>query len=293
MKQIVVSILVATSNFLSYRQSTVDAFLHSQPTTRTPRCFPESQVIVRRYEPLPNDSLGNFQENSSLQQQPPSGLPSQSASPSSTPSPAYDATTPDLSVPTPSISALQVATLLMDALQNAPNPQQSLELCFLFSSDRCRAAVGGSLEAFVKYAHNPTFGSLVHCQDWRVLSVGPVIPGSTHRGDMQTVLIEITKPLTVQAALATKAKDERQSGRRRPTMEERLRAREQRQRRQEEEEYGDDDENDDEFGDVMDAEEDGKKTFLWTLQKERRPPRQDCWLVHEVLYKRNAFLQTF
>ncbi|KAG7374734.1 hypothetical protein IV203_013829 [Nitzschia inconspicua] len=181
----------------------------------------------------------------------------------------------------------------MDALQNTPNPQKSLELCFLFSSDRCRAAVGGSLEEFVKYANNPTFGSLVHCQDWRVLSVGPIIPGSMHRGEMQTVLIEITKPLTVRAVLETKAQDERKSGRRRPTIEERIQARKQQRQQQQIESYDQDDNNDDEFSHIMDPEDDGKKTFLWTLQKERRPPRQDCWLVHEVLYKRNAFLQTF
>jgi hypothetical protein len=28
---------------------------------------------------------------------------------------------------------------------------------------------------------------------------------------------------------------------------------------------------------------------LWTLQQERRPPRQGCWLIHEVLYVKNAF----
>jgi hypothetical protein len=243
--------------------------------------------MIRRYEPLPNDSLGNYQENSRLQQNDDASDTIPLESLSLLPNTSND--DHDLLGPNPRITALEVATLLMDALQNASNPRQALELCFLFSSDQCRAAIGGCLENFVKYANNPTFGSLVHCQDWQVLSVGPIIPGSTHRGDMQTVLIEITKPLTVQAAIDTKLAEDRKTGRRRPTIQERMQARQQRQQDQE-----DDDANggDHEFVDVMDPEEEGKKTFLWTLQKERRPPRQDCWLVHEVLYKRNAFLQT-
>lgn len=252
----------------------------------------KKEIIVRRYEPLPNDSLGNFQaENGNLQQPIETTFSAYDATPSSSPSrPDSDTNPNDRSKPNPGLTSLEVATLLMDALQNTSNPQQSLELCFLFSSDRCRAAVGGSLHEFVKYANNPTFGSLVHCQDWQVLSVGPIIPGSTHRGDMQTVLIEITKPLTVQAALDTKLAEDRRTGRRRPTIEERLRAREAQQQQQGQLAKL----QDEEFADIMtDPEQDGKKTFLWTLQKERRPPRQDCWLVHEVLYKRNAFLQTF
>jgi hypothetical protein len=31
------------------------------------------------------------------------------------------------------------------------------------------------------------------------------------------------------------------------------------------------------------------RRFLWTLQKERRPPRQGCYLVHECIYVRNAY----
>jgi hypothetical protein len=35
-----------------------------------------------------------------------------------------------------------------------------------------------------------------------------------------------------------------------------------------------------------------ERRFLWTLQRERRPPRQGCWLVHEVLFVKNAFQLT-
>ena len=35
-----------------------------------------------------------------------------------------------------------------------------------------------------------------------------------------------------------------------------------------------------------------ERRFLWTLQKERRPPRQHCWLVHEVLFVKNAYQLT-
>jgi len=46
--------------------------------------------------------------------------------------------------------------------------------------------------------------------------------------------------------------------------------------------------------DEEDGDEDkhGGRKFLWTLQKERRPPRQGCWIIHEVLYVKNAFQQT-
>ena len=26
-----------------------------------------------------------------------------------------------------------------------------------------------------------------------------------------------------------------------------------------------------------------ERRFLWTMQKERRPPKQGCWLVHECI----------
>jgi hypothetical protein len=35
-----------------------------------------------------------------------------------------------------------------------------------------------------------------------------------------------------------------------------------------------------------------RRTFLWTLQQERRPPLQGCWIIHEVLYVKNAFALT-
>jgi hypothetical protein len=31
------------------------------------------------------------------------------------------------------------------------------------------------------------------------------------------------------------------------------------------------------------------RRFLWTLQRERRPPQQGCYLVHECIYVRNAY----
>ena len=35
-----------------------------------------------------------------------------------------------------------------------------------------------------------------------------------------------------------------------------------------------------------------ERKFLWTLQKERRPPRQGFWLVHECIAVENAFGMT-
>lgn len=176
----------------------------------------------------------------------------------------------EVTSPKPELDAVQVATLCMNALKTM-KASDSLEICFNFSSDRCRAAVGGTLEEFVRYAANPSFGPLVNCDDYEIVSIGPVIPGGTHRGEMQTVLMDIKKGLTVQDAL----KVAEESQRKRPTFEERLRQREI-----------------EATGEVGEVVNDGKIRYLWTLQKERRPPRQDCWLVHEVLFTKNAFQQT-
>lgn len=35
-----------------------------------------------------------------------------------------------------------------------------------------------------------------------------------------------------------------------------------------------------------------ERKFLWTLQKERRPPLQGCWLIHECIAVDNAFTIT-
>ena len=184
--------------------------------------------------------------------------------------------TSDIKQPTPELNAVEVTTLCMNALQNQKS-HDSLEICFNFSSDRCRAAIGGTLENFIQYANNPVFGSLVNCDNYEIVSIGPIIPGGPQRGEMQTVLIELRKGLTVNDALKVAAK----SRRKRPTLEERLRQRELK-------ETGQVVEDQDEYTYV----DDGTRRFLRTLQKERRPPRQNCWLVHEVLFTKNAFEQT-
>jgi len=129
-----------------------------------------------------------------------------------------------------------VVSFCMDSLQNnnAPITNAGLQVCFNFSSDSCRAANGGSLEAFMAYASNPTFRVLVDNKEWKVLSVGPEIAGTNTRGAMKTVLI------SVQPA----------------------------------------------------NEKIHEKRFLWTLIKERRPPRQGFWLVHECISVDNAYALT-
>jgi len=139
-----------------------------------------------------------------------------------------------ISFPDSSYNGLDVVTACMEALcQNSqPIANAGLEVCWNFSSDRCRAAQGGSLEQFIEFAGNPIFSSLVNAQSWTIKSTGPIIPGTLTRGAMQTVLIEVSP----------------QKGR--------------------------------------------MREFLWTVQCERRPPRQDCWLVHECIFKDNAWSQT-
>eukprot|EP00980_Cylindrotheca_fusiformis_P001111 scaffold305_cov110-Cylindrotheca_fusiformis.AAC.29 len=183
--------------------------------------------------------------------------------------------TDPLILPNPDLDAVQVATICMDALQNQ-KPKVSLELCFAFSSDRCRAAVGGTLEEFLQYAANPVFGKLVHCENYEIASIGPIIPGSQVRGDMQTVLIEIRKATTVNDALSAVVKHQKN----RIPIEERIRQKDAELR-----------------GEILpqasaSGEQKKPTRFLWTMQKERRPPRQNCWLVHEVLFVNNAYQQT-
>lgn len=122
----------------------------------------------------------------------------------------------------------------MNALltNSEPFSNAGLEVCFNFSTDTCRAALGGSLEAFILYADNPTFGSMIDAEDWEVISTGPIIQGTKTRGAMQTQLIDVT-PM---------------KGR--------------------------------------------KRRFLWTLKQERRPPRQEYWLIHEVIFVENAYALT-
>jgi len=136
--------------------------------------------------------------------------------------------------PTPELCAEEVVKLCMDSLlmNNDPRPNAGLEICFNFSSDRCRAALGGSLQNFIQYASNPTFGSMIGARKWKKLSTGPIIPGTNFRGDMQTVMTHVS-PAT---------------GR--------------------------------------------ERRFLWTVQRERRPPRQGCWLVHECIFVENAYSLT-
>ncbi len=91
------------------------------------------------------------------------------------------------------MAAREVVVTCMDALSNNDTPWDNagLEICFDYSSDRCRAAQGGSLEEFISYAANPTFASMVNAKEYSVENVGALIPSSMTRGAMQTVLIKV------------------------------------------------------------------------------------------------------
>jgi len=136
--------------------------------------------------------------------------------------------------PSPSYEGTEIVDICMNALLHNSEPYDNagLEVCWNFSSDRCRAAQGGSFDHFIEFAGNPVFASLVNAKEWSVLTFGNVIPGTQTRGPMQTVLTQVIP----------------HHGR--------------------------------------------TREFLWTLQRERRPPRQDCWLVHECIFKDAAYEQT-
>ena len=80
----------------------------------------------------------------------------------------------------------------MNALgrNDTPRPDHGLTVCFNFSSDMCRAAVGGSLEAFLQYARNPTFSQLVNHASWDG-EVGSRIPATQTRGALTTEMVTV------------------------------------------------------------------------------------------------------
>ena len=159
--------------------------------------------------------------------------------------------------PNQDLTALDVVQLCMETLKE--DRTAGLEVCFDFSSDKCRAAIGGSLEQFQDYATNPTFSFLVTCNDWNIVSMGPIIQGTPTRGSMQTILMQASNQKAKKQKL-TKLQQLRMDGA-----------------------TGEKDEN---------SEEGERRRFLWTMQQERRPPRQGCWLIHEVMYVNNAFQLT-
>jgi hypothetical protein len=181
--------------------------------------------------------------------------------------------------PDPRYSALDVVSMCMETLllssSKLSNQNDGLDVCFGFSNDRCRAAIGGSLTEFQLYAENPTFRHLVRCDAWDIVKVGEVIPAAIpHRGAMQTILMRaVTKrrkpngigPSSMATAAWANNDDTGTAGR---------------------------PDDDDPGKQSRGQQPEEGRLFLWTLQQERRPPRQDCWLVHEVLYVKNAYLQT-
>uniref|UniRef100_A0A6T8NBT7 Uncharacterized protein n=1 Tax=Hemiselmis andersenii TaxID=464988 RepID=A0A6T8NBT7_HEMAN len=84
---------------------------------------------------------------------------------------------------------------------DVPNNNSGLERCFNFANSMCRAAVGGdggktgshvvSLEQFIKYADNPTFGSMCNNQGFEREKVN-IIPGTPTRGALATQVVSVT-----------------------------------------------------------------------------------------------------
>eukprot|EP00536_Pseudo-nitzschia_multiseries_P008969 jgi/Psemu1/325431/estExt_fgenesh1_pg.C_2390011 len=144
----------------------------------------------------------------------------------------------------------EIVSMCMTSLQGAETERAGLEMCYNFSSDSCRMANGGSLESFLRYANNPTFQSMVRCDRWELVNVGPEIPGTNTRGAMRTVLVHVVPRQTeTQHGTSTGAGQQQQQQRK-------------------------------------------ERKFLWTFVKERRPPRQGHFLVHECIAVDNSFAHT-
>ena len=94
--------------------------------------------------------------------------------------------------PDPIYSDEAVVALCMNALgrNDDPIPDAGLRTCWNFSSDMCRAAVGGSLADFLKYARNPTFAQLVDHESWSG-KLGNRIPATQTRGALATTMVTV------------------------------------------------------------------------------------------------------
>ena len=196
--------------------------------------------------------------------------------------------------PNPTFQALDVVTACMDTLvQNRHDTKIGLDVCFAFSNDRCRAAIGGNINEFYQYATNPTFAYLTSSVSYRIVSIGPIINGTAHRGSMQTVLMEVIPSITTSMKTTTirtiRAVPSSSSAAASPSLPpppspnvkdaaiNRLSI----------------DATDNNTSlDQKTTPTSTPRRFLWTLQQERRPPLQNCWMIHEVLYTKNAFQQT-
>lgn len=90
-------------------------------------------------------------------------------------------------------TARDVVVACMEGLLNNDTPwaNAGLEICWDYSSDRNRAAQGGSLDEFITYASNPTFSTMVNAKEYSIENVGEFIPGTNTRGAMQTVLVKV------------------------------------------------------------------------------------------------------
>eukprot|EP00985_Skeletonema_marinoi_P024462 scaffold17009_cov107-Skeletonema_marinoi.AAC.5 len=86
------------------------------------------------------------------------------------------------------VTARDVVVACMDGLLNNDTPwaNSGLEICWDYSSDRNRAAQGGSFDDFITYASNPTFSTMVNSKEYSIENVGVYIKGTNTRGAMQT-----------------------------------------------------------------------------------------------------------
>uniref|UniRef100_A0A7S4EGZ6 Uncharacterized protein n=1 Tax=Pseudo-nitzschia australis TaxID=44445 RepID=A0A7S4EGZ6_9STRA len=175
-----------------------------------------------------------------------------------------DATNTKLSASLPTSNEFstpeEIVSMCMTCLEGADDggsgtSRAGLEICYNFSSDSCRMANGGSLESFFQYANNPVFQTMVDCDRWEVLNVGAEIPGTNTRGAMKTVLVHV-----VPARTNTSTRTNTNTGT--------------------------------DLGTGLQQHQRKDRKFLWTFVKERRPPRQGHFLVHECIAVDNAFAHT-
>ena len=168
-----------------------------------------------------------------------------------------------LSGPSPTLDAEDVVSHICCGLQHVdnPNPGCGLEQLFQFSTNECRAALTArrgtdEMDAFVEHSNSQALQPLLRCSAYDV-GEPKLIAGTPTRGALCTYVVTVWETST--------AFRHHSGFERRANLEDCWLA-------------------DDSTGSER-AEE-----VRFTLQQERRPPLQGCWLVKEILPLRLQFL---
>ena len=166
--------------------------------------------------------------------------------------------------PSPSLDAEFIVSLICFGLQHldTPDPDRGLERLFYFATSECRAALTArrgieELDRFVGHANSQALQPLLRCSDFDV-GEPILIPGTPTRGAITTFVVTVwdkTTPFRHHSGFERQANLE-----------------------------------DCWLAEAGTSPSDRTELVRFTLQQERRPPLQGCWMVKEILPLRLQFL---